>query len=85
MKKNYTKPYIVVETFQLDAAIADSCSSEGKQALNFDGYKTNIRDILGHDDELQLRYKAAMSEPNDHPMVKNIMCKIVDKEKEDKK
>ena len=40
MKKNYTKPYIVVETFQLDAAIADSCSSEGKQALNFDGYKT---------------------------------------------
>lgn len=52
---------------------------------NFDGYKTNIRDIIGHDDELQLRYKAAMSEPNDHPMVKNIMCKIVDKEKEDKK
>lgn len=35
MKKNYTKPYIVVETFQLDAAIAASCSSEGKQPLNF--------------------------------------------------
>ena len=52
---------------------------------DFTGYKTNVRDIIGHDDELQLRYKAAMSEPNDHPMVKNVMCKIVDKEKEDKK
>ena len=35
MKKNYTKPYIVVETFQLDAAIAASCSADGKQALNY--------------------------------------------------
>lgn len=34
MKKTYTKPYIVVESFQLDAAIAASCSSEGKLALN---------------------------------------------------
>lgn len=26
MKKTYTKPYIAVESFQLDAAIAASCS-----------------------------------------------------------
>ena len=26
MKKTYTKPYLVVESFQLDAAIAASCS-----------------------------------------------------------
>lgn len=35
MKKTYTKPYIAVESFQLDAAIAASCSSEGKTALNY--------------------------------------------------
>lgn len=35
MKKAYVKPYIAVESFQLDAAIASSCSSEGKLALHF--------------------------------------------------
>ena len=29
MKKSYVKPYIAVESFQLDAAIAASCSSQG--------------------------------------------------------
>ena len=33
MKKTYTKPYIAVEIFQLDAAIAASCSSQGKESL----------------------------------------------------
>lgn len=35
MKKTYTKPYIAVETFQLDAAIANSCTSQGKQSLGY--------------------------------------------------
>lgn len=35
MRKTYTKPYIVVESFQLDAAIAASCSSQDKIALNY--------------------------------------------------
>ena len=35
MKKTYTKPYIAVESFQLDAAIASSCSSSGKMPLNY--------------------------------------------------
>ena len=35
MKKTYTKPYIAVESFQLDAAIAASCSSENKLALHY--------------------------------------------------
>lgn len=45
-------------------------------------YKTNIRDIIGHDDELQMKYKAAMSKyaPGER-MVKNVMCKVVDKDK----
>ena len=35
MKKTYSKPYIAVESFQLDAAIASSCSSTGKMPLHF--------------------------------------------------
>ena len=34
MKKTYVKPYIAVETFQLDAAIAAACSPN-KQPLNY--------------------------------------------------
>ena len=33
MKKNYSKPYLAVESFQLDAAIASSCSANGKFPL----------------------------------------------------
>lgn len=33
MKKTYTKPYLAVESFQLDAAIATSCRDEGKAVL----------------------------------------------------
>ena len=35
MKKTYVKPYLAVETFQLDAAIASSCSSAGRIPLGF--------------------------------------------------
>ena len=35
MKKNYSKPYLAIETFQLDAAIASSCTSSGLQKLGF--------------------------------------------------
>ena len=38
MKKTYTKPYIAMESFQLDAAIAASCTSDDKQSL---GYAVN--------------------------------------------
>lgn len=34
MKKTYSKPYLAVESFQLDAAVANSCSSEQKMAIN---------------------------------------------------
>ena len=34
MKKKYVKPYIVVESFQLNAAVASACSSENKLALH---------------------------------------------------
>lgn len=44
MKKEYKKPYLLVETFQLDAAIAASCSSQGfipigrsENTCSFDG------------------------------------------------
>lgn len=36
MKREYKKPYLLVETFQLDAAIASSCSSNGATAINHD-------------------------------------------------
>ena len=35
MKKEYEKPYIMVESFQLNAAIAASCSSGGKIPINY--------------------------------------------------
>lgn len=34
MKKAYNKPFIMVELFQLDAAMAASCTSEKKAPLN---------------------------------------------------
>lgn len=35
MKKKYVKPYIVVESFQLNAAVASSCKNSGKLPLNY--------------------------------------------------
>lgn len=35
MKKVYKKPIVVVESFQLDAAIAASCSSQGYIPINY--------------------------------------------------
>ena len=35
MKREYRKPYLAMESFQLNAAIAASCSSEGKQPINY--------------------------------------------------
>ena len=34
MKKVYSKPYIGLESFQLNAAIASACSTMGKQPIN---------------------------------------------------
>ena len=45
MKKTYSKPYIAVESFQLDAAIAGSCSSYGKISLGF--YQDSCADESG--------------------------------------
>ena len=40
--------------------------------------KTNIRDIMGRDDELQMMYNAALTERMDRkPMVGLVMCKKV--------
>lgn len=33
MKKDYIKPYLAVESFQLDAAIATACNAPGQIAL----------------------------------------------------
>lgn len=35
MKKKYTKPFVVVESFQLNAAVAAACSKENKLPLNY--------------------------------------------------
>lgn len=34
MKKAYTKPYLAVESFQLDATVAGSCRDENKIPMN---------------------------------------------------
>ena len=34
MKKNYSKPVLLVESFQLNAAFADSCSAQGLKTIN---------------------------------------------------
>lgn len=46
MKKTYTKPYIAAESFQLNAAIASSCSSEGKQPLGFYEQSCNLAEEI---------------------------------------
>ena len=46
-------------------------------------YKTNIRDIIGHDDELEMQYALALKEKNTKPMVGRVMCKIVGEDKSD--
>lgn len=35
MKRTYEKPMLTVDSFQLDAAIAASCSSEGKIPIGY--------------------------------------------------
>ena len=35
MKKKYEKPVLIIESFQLDATIAASCSSQGFIAINY--------------------------------------------------
>lgn len=47
MKKAYVKPYLAVESFQLDAAIASSCSSEGKLALGYTMNSCTLDDSKG--------------------------------------
>jgi DNA-directed RNA polymerase beta subunit len=43
-------------------------------------YKTNIRDVMGHFDELESKYNIARQRPNDKPMVNLVMCKEVKKD-----
>lgn len=48
-------------------------------------YKTNIRDIIGHDDELKIKYGIAMKRNKRHknkPMVNKIMVEVVKKDEE---
>ena len=47
MKKTYVKPYIAVESFQLNAAIAASCSSENKLALGLGMNTCTLSDNKG--------------------------------------
>lgn len=35
MKKEYRKPYLMVESFQLDAAIATTCTQDGKEPIGW--------------------------------------------------
>ncbi len=45
MKKDYIKPYLAVESFQLDAAIAGTCSGDGKMPMNHYPDSCNLEDF----------------------------------------
>lgn len=47
MKRTYEKPMLKVDSFQLDAAIAASCSSEGKIPLGYAGVQCLQSNIPG--------------------------------------
>lgn len=47
MKKEYQKPYLAVESFQLNAAIAASCTSEDKAPINHGQYDCKLGDNPG--------------------------------------
>ena len=56
MKKAYVKPYIAVESFQLNAAIAASCSSSGyisigrsENACGYDEWSDNHWQFFNYD------------------------------------
>ena len=53
MKRNYNKPYLVMESFQLNAAVATSCSGEGKQPIH---YGDNTCRVGDNSDEQQIDY-----------------------------
>lgn len=44
MKKDYIKPYLAVESFQLDAAIAGTCTGDDKLPMNHDQNSCNLED-----------------------------------------
>ena len=35
MKKSYRKPYLGVESFQLNAAVAEACSTAGREPIHY--------------------------------------------------
>ena len=47
MKKKYVKPYVAVETFQLDAAIANSCSKDDLYTLGYSIDTCTLEDNKG--------------------------------------
>lgn len=57
MKKTYSKPYIAVESFQLDAAIAAACSSKpGVYALGYSLDTCTLEDNRGSTEFKGLHY-----------------------------
>lgn len=52
MKKEYQKPYLAVESFQLNAAIAASCTSEGKFPINHGQHDCTLGDNPGEEPDV---------------------------------
>lgn len=59
MKKTYVKPYVAVESFQLDAAIATSCSSNGLYTLGYSIDTCTLEDNKGSTEFIGLNYFGA--------------------------
>ena len=46
MKKTYSKPYIAVESFQLDSTIAAACTQENKRPLGYTMDTCDLQDEM---------------------------------------
>lgn len=53
MRREYRKPYLLMESFQLDAAIATSCSDSNKQTM---GHSLDTCDFLDETSNLVTQF-----------------------------
>lgn len=67
MKREYMKPYLAVESFQLDAAIAGACAAAGGMVLAFSANDCTVWDDKGEKIEGEYIFGAACeaSHPED--------------------
>lgn len=72
MKREYAKPFLAVESFQLDAAIAGDCT--GKVTLNQQINDCTLRDGMGPVYETDFNFGAACASYGGMDVAKDDAC-----------